>query len=107
MTRERAQKWLQQGSAAAQLQASGGSGSTSASSSGSLLKTGDEGIDEVLGGGLRPGTLTEFAGEAYVELHESSKSDSDSVPITAGQVGRLRSPYKWLYGSSFHSKKVD
>jgi DNA repair protein RAD57 len=33
----------------------------------SRVGTGDEGLDEVLGGGLRTGTLTEISGESYVD----------------------------------------
>ena len=64
VTRERCQKWMQLGSVASQLRNAQSPECSSSASAGTTLKTGDDGIDEILGGGLRPGTLTEFAGEA-------------------------------------------
>jgi RecA/RadA recombinase len=37
--------------------------------------TGDVGLDEVLGGGIRTGVLTEISGERYVNFEPMSPAD--------------------------------
>lgn len=69
-----------------------------------LLKTGDQHLDALLGGGLRPGTITELVGEAYVGLPLRSTLFLKSRNID--QLGNLTSQSNSVCGFNSNYQKV-